>query len=74
MGMDDVVIPLDVAFFAPDGRFIERFTMPVCDSEPCTAYVPSAPWQFAIEAPAGSLAWITDTMILRRNEHAPPGP
>lgn len=66
MGMDDVVIPLDVAFFAPDGRFVERLTMPICDPQPCPGYTPSAPWQFAIEGTAGSLGWIKQEMVLRR--------
>lgn len=66
MGMDGVIIPLDVVFFAPDGRYVERFTMPICESEPCQGYVPPAPWQFALEGPAGSLAWVSEEMTLRR--------
>ena len=66
MGMGDTPIPLDVAFFDPAGQFIDRFTMPVCDIEDCPAYFPTRPWQFAIEAPAGDLACIPTTAILRR--------
>jgi len=66
MGMDSTLMPLDVAFFDADGYFIERFTMPVCRAEECPTYTPSQPWQFAIEAPAGALGWISHGAVLVR--------
>lgn len=64
MGMDDVVMPLDVVFFGPDGQFIERFTMPLCEEETCPVFTPSTAWRAAIEGPAGSLAWVSDAAVL----------
>ena len=66
MGMFDTRIPLDVVFFDSDGRFIDRLSMSVCESKDCPSYVPSRNWQFAIEAPAGGLAWVTHAAVLRR--------
>jgi uncharacterized membrane protein (UPF0127 family) len=66
MGMRGTLIDLDVAFFDPDGRFVGRHTMAVCETQVCPAYRPTAPWQFAIEAPAGALAWIGEGSVLRR--------
>jgi uncharacterized membrane protein (UPF0127 family) len=66
MGMYDTRIPLDVVFFDSTGRFIDRFTMPVCSGEICPTFYPSRPWLFAIEAPAGSLSWIGEGAKLDR--------
>jgi uncharacterized membrane protein (UPF0127 family) len=67
MGMAGTLIPLDVVFFDPAGRAIERFTMPVCTTPSgCPGYFPGQPWQFAIEAPAGALAWVGEGAQLRR--------
>jgi len=60
MGMDDVLMPLDVVFFDASGRVVGRATMARCQVGNCRGYFPTAPWQFAIEAPAGSLSWVTD--------------
>jgi len=66
MGMDRVLIPLDVAFFDSNGRFVDRYTMAVCSTGNCPGYYPTRSWQFAIEAPAGELAWVTEGSVLRR--------
>jgi len=66
MGMDRVLIPLDVAFFDPAGQFIDRHTMALCTSGSCPGYYPRRAWQFAIEAPAGALAWMKEGSVLRR--------
>jgi uncharacterized membrane protein (UPF0127 family) len=66
MGMDEVLVPLDVVFFDRDGRFTDRFLMPTCATDACPAYFPTRPWQFAIEAPAGELEWIPDDALLVR--------
>ena len=66
MGMDRVLIPLDVVFFDPAGRFVDRHTMALCTSGSCPGYYPRRAWQFAIEAPAGALAWMKEGSVLRR--------
>jgi len=54
--MLDVPIPLDIAFFAPDGRLEAVLAMAVCEAEPCPSYRSPAPFRWALEAPAGDLA------------------
>jgi uncharacterized membrane protein (UPF0127 family) len=66
MGMAGTLIDLDVVFFDPNGRAIDRFTMTVCETQDCPGYYPSRPWQFAIEAPAGALDWVEEGAELRR--------
>jgi uncharacterized membrane protein (UPF0127 family) len=66
MGMHDTLMPLDVAFFDARGRFVNRYTMPVCQSDDCPTFYPHREWQFAVEAPAGTLGWITDSVVLTR--------
>jgi uncharacterized membrane protein (UPF0127 family) len=66
MGMDRVLMPLDVAFFDPAGLFVSRHTMALCDAGACPGYYPDGDWQLAIEAPAGELSWIDEGSVLRR--------
>ncbi len=63
--MKDTLIPLDIAFFASDGRFVSRTTMPPCRSNPCPTYGAAAPFLFAIEAPAGRLDFLGFGATLR---------
>jgi uncharacterized membrane protein (UPF0127 family) len=56
--MQDVLVPLDIAFIGTDGRVIDVRTMQRCDTEPCPIYHASAPFQWAVETPAGGLAGI----------------
>jgi uncharacterized membrane protein (UPF0127 family) len=60
MGMAGTLMDLDVVFFDPAGRAIDRFTMTVCETQDCPGYYPSRPWQYAIEAPAGALEWVQE--------------
>ncbi|HEX5013750.1 MAG TPA: DUF192 domain-containing protein [Candidatus Limnocylindrales bacterium] len=66
MGMDRVLMPLDVVFFDAAGRFVDRHTMDLCEPGACPGYYPGGEWQFAIEAPAGALSWIGEGSVLRR--------
>jgi uncharacterized protein len=63
--MKDVRIPLDVAFFDPDGRLIQVIGMPLCTADPCPIYVASRPYSWAIETRAGSVTY-PDGATLRR--------
>ena len=60
MGMAGTLMDLDVVFFDPDRRAIDRHTMTVCTTQDCPGYYPSRPWQYAIEAPAGALEWVEE--------------
>ncbi len=56
-------MPLQVAFFARDGRLIDVQTMPRCSADPCPVYRSPQPFRDALEAPAGTLD------SLRRGSH-----
>ena len=47
---------LDIAFFDDAGSCLAVATMPICSSDPCPTYGAPAPYRWALEAPAGSLA------------------
>jgi uncharacterized membrane protein (UPF0127 family) len=49
--MDGVTIPLDIAWFAADGRLVGIAQMTPCAAEPCPRYVAPGPFRWAIEAP-----------------------
>lgn len=53
----NVPIALDIAWFGADGAFVDSATMAPClDSESCPLFAPKAPYQTALEVPAGRLA------------------
>ncbi|MEX1171480.1 MAG: DUF192 domain-containing protein, partial [Chloroflexota bacterium] len=54
--MDGVVIPLDIAWFAADGRLVGTATMDPCPATPCPVTSAPGPYRWAIEAPAGAFA------------------
>lgn len=49
-------VPLDVAFFDGEGRWLATRTMPTCDAEPCPTYRPDRAYRSALETLAGRLA------------------
>ncbi|MGZ5382671.1 MAG: DUF192 domain-containing protein [Acidimicrobiia bacterium] len=51
--MKDTLISLEVGFFATDGSLLGIEEMEPCTSDPCPTYGVEAPWQWAIEVPAG---------------------
>lgn len=55
--MKDTLIPLAVAYFDADGRFLNAQGMDPCppDSVSCPSYPAAAPFQYAIEVPRGGL-------------------
>jgi len=65
--MKDVLVPLDIAFIDADGTALEVLTMALCTADPCPTYPSPAPFMWAIETPAGSLAGIApgDRFVLR---------
>jgi hypothetical protein len=62
--MKNTLIPLDIAFFAVDGTLVDSMTMAPCTEDPCPTYRPSGSYRFALEAPAGDLAFVTSTARL----------
>lgn len=56
--MKNTLIALDIAFFDEDGGFVDVLAMEPCSEDPCPVYRPSGSYRYAIEAPAGDLAFI----------------
>ncbi len=54
--MKDTLIPLDIAFFDADGLLVTRTSMSTCPDGDCPGYSSVGPAQYALEAPAGTLA------------------
>lgn len=54
--MQDVPIPLTVAWFDSSGRFISSADMSPCPDGRCRSYAPARPYRLALEVPAGGLA------------------
>ncbi|HWE54627.1 MAG TPA: DUF192 domain-containing protein [Acidimicrobiales bacterium] len=56
--MKDTLIPLSIAWFRADGRFIDATEMPPCPpvTAICPTYSAAAPYTLAVEVPEGRLA------------------
>ncbi len=57
--MKDTLIPLDIAFFAPDGSWVSNFTMVPCADGECPNYSADGPYLYAIEVPDSGFAGLT---------------
>jgi uncharacterized membrane protein (UPF0127 family) len=53
--MKNTLIPLDIAFFDADGRFVDGFVMEPCTTENCPTYRPSGSYRYALEMMAGEM-------------------
>ena len=52
--MDNVAIPLDIAWFAADGRLLGIARMPRCGDGACPRFRAPSPFRWAVEALPGS--------------------
>ena len=62
--MQDVILPLDIAFFGEDMMLVDRFTMPLCTTDDCPSYPASGPYNFAVEAHELSFSELTPAATL----------
>jgi uncharacterized membrane protein (UPF0127 family) len=62
--MKNTLIPLDIVFFTADGDFVDALTMAPCPEDPCPTYRPAGSYRYALEAPAGDLAFVTPSARL----------
>lgn len=63
--MKDTLIPLDIVWFNEDGTYKDRASMLPCVQDPCPTYAPeNLDFRFAIEAPLGTLSWITESTVI----------
>ena len=56
--MENTLIPLDIAWFDGTGAYVGGTTMTPCVEDTCERYSPGVPYQFAVETPAGDLAFV----------------
>jgi uncharacterized membrane protein (UPF0127 family) len=54
--MKNTVMPLSIAFFDADGRYLDAFDMDPCVADPCPSYPTAPDFVDAIEVPQGMLA------------------
>ena len=52
--MEDTLIPLDIMFFAADGRWVGTVRMQPCRTPPCPLYSAPGSYAYALEVPASS--------------------
>jgi uncharacterized membrane protein (UPF0127 family) len=53
--MRNTLLPLSIAFFDGEGRFLDAFDMEPCRAEPCPSYPTPTDFRVAVEVPAGGL-------------------
>lgn len=53
--MKNTLLPLSIAFFAPDGAFLDAFDMVPCTTDDCPTYPTPADFLVAIETTRGDL-------------------
>ena len=53
--MKNTLLPLSIAFFGPDGRYLDAFDMEPCTAEPCPRYPTPPDFLVAVEVPRGGL-------------------
>lgn len=67
--MKNTLIPLDIVWFNEDGTYKDRASMVPCTEDPCPTYAPDdLDFRFAIEAPTGTLDWITETTTIEYSD------
>ncbi len=48
-------VPLDIAFFDADGRWLATYAMETCAVDPCPVYRPDSPYRYALETTPGRM-------------------
>lgn len=66
--MKNTLIPLDIAFFDVEGKFVDGFRMEPCVTENCPSYVPGGPYRFALEMAAGDMPQAPSVLSLMKPE------
>ncbi len=65
--MKDTLIALDIVWFNEDGTYKDRASMVPCTTSPCPRYRPAGglDFRYAIEAPPGTLDWVSATTVIQ---------
>ena len=68
--MKNTLLPLSIAFFDPEGSFLEAFDMEPCTADPCVQYPTPRGFVVAVEVTAGGLGplGIGPGSVLRTSE------
>lgn len=66
--MKNTLIPLDIAFFDWQGKYVDGFVMEPCTIEECPTYFPSGRYRFALEMPAGTMPENPKSLIASARE------
>lgn len=53
--MKNTLLPLSIAFYSPDGDFMDAFDMEPCTDDPCPNYSTPSEFLVAVEVPQGGL-------------------
>jgi len=70
--MKDTLIPLSIAWFDADGRFVSATDMPPCETSECPTFAPGRQYRYALEVPEGNLPGLSigpGTRIILGEEH-----
>ena len=62
--MKDTLIPLDIAFFDSEGRWVNNLSMQPCTDEVCETYSADGGYTFAVEVPDAGFATLTPAAVL----------
>ena len=54
--MKNTLLPLSIAFYAPDGGYLDAFDMEPCTGDPCRRYPTARDFLVAVETTQGGLA------------------
>lgn len=62
--MKDTLIPLDIAFFDDEGRWVNNLSMVPCVDEECPQYSAGGEYIYAVEVPDAGFASLTPAAVL----------
>jgi uncharacterized membrane protein (UPF0127 family) len=65
--MRGATVPLVIAFFDRDGRWLASHAMPLCEADPCPTYRPPVPYRYALELTPGRVPAPSDGDVLDLN-------
>ena len=70
--MKNTVLPLSIAFYDPDGAYLDAFDMEPCMADPCPTYPTPDGFVIAIETYQGGLADLAIAPGSTAHPHRPP--
>ena len=62
--MQDVILPLDIAFFGEDLLLVDSFTMPLCTTDECPSFLATGPFRYAVETLESTFSGMSPAAML----------